>query len=260
MRLVNSNVLVSGSLGIGVPAPGFKIDVSDRIRLRQGGSGTAGLWLYQTTPAEDRAFVGMNTDNIVGLWGAKGAGWGLNMDVTNGNTGVRVNPTSSVGLYVNGTSATYGLFVYGATTYGLYVSGNAYTAGRSTDQKIRSSLVYGNAVNTTSTSFVDMPNMSLTISAPVNANFQVLVQINGVQITGVGNAGAYFRLLVDGNQWDYTRQEFHNNGWELRGVTLSRIVYLGAGSHTISVQWYTTGGTLTCCWYGDYRQIQVVEL
>jgi len=26
------------------------------------------------------------------------------------------------------------------------------------------------------------------------------------------------------------------------------------------VQWYTSGGTLTCCWYGDGRQIMVIEL
>lgn len=252
--LVEAMRLVNGNVGIGVPAPGFKIDVNDRIRLRQGASGTAGLWLYQTTPAEDRAFVGMNGDGVVGLFGNKGANCGLNMDVTNGNVGVRTGPNSIVGLMVNGTSTTYGLYVYGATTYGIYV------AGRSVDQKIRSSVVTGNSVNTTSTSFVDMPNMSLTINAPINAYFQILVQVNGVQTQGSNTIGAYFRLLVDGGQNDYTRQEFHNNGWELRGVTLSRIVYLAAGSHTISVQWAVTSGTLTCCWYGDYRQIQVIEL
>ena len=196
----------------------------------------------------------MNGDGVVGLFGNKGANWGLNMDVTNGNVGVRTGPNSIVGLMVNGTSTTYGLYVYGATTYGIYV------AGRSVDQKIRSSVVTGNSVNTTSTSFVDMPNMSLTINAPINAYFQILVQVNGVQTQGSNTIGAYFRLLVDGGQNDYTRQEFHNNGWELRGVTLSRIVYLAAGSHTISVQWAVTSGTLTCCWYGDYRQIQVIEL
>jgi hypothetical protein len=87
--LIEAMRLVNGNVGIGVPAPGFKIDVDDRIRLRQGTSPSAGLWLYQTTPAEDRAFVGMNNDNIAGLYGNKGAGWGLNMDVTNGNIGVR---------------------------------------------------------------------------------------------------------------------------------------------------------------------------
>ena len=196
----------------------------------------------------------MNGDGVVGLFGNKGANWGLNMDVTNGNLGVRVGPNSTVGMMVNAASNAYGLYVYGATTYGIY------TVGRSVDQKIRTYAIAGNAVNTTSTGFVDMPNMSVTINAPIGAYFQILVQVNGVQTTGSNTIGAYFRLLADGGQQDYTRQEFHNNGWELRGVTLSRILFLAAGSHTISVQWAVTSGTLTCCWYGDYRQIQVIEL
>jgi hypothetical protein len=258
--LVEAMRLVNGNVGIGVPAPGFKIDVGDRIRLRQGTSPSAGLWLYQTIPAEDRAFVGMNNDNIVGLYGNKGAGWGLNMDVTNGNLGVRANPIIAgffgpVGLFVDGGTNNFGILVSGGTTYGIY------TFGRSGDQKIRSSVVIGNQVSTTSTDWVDMPNMSLAITAPIGANFQILVQVNGVQAQGSTTIGAYFRLLVDGNQYDFTRHEFNNNGWELRGVFLSRLAFLAAGSHTISVQWFvTSGGTLTCCWYGDFRQIQVIEL
>jgi hypothetical protein len=105
-----------------------------------------------------------------------------------------------------------------------------------------------------------MPNMSLTINVPVGAYFHILAQINGVQGTGGTTVAAYFRLVVDGIQYDITRQEFNHNGWELRGVTLSRLLALGGGSHTISVQWYVLNGTLTACWYGDNRQIQVIEL
>lgn len=258
--VVEAMRLVNGRVGIGVPAPGFRIDVSDRIRLREGTAGSAGLWLYQDTPAEDRAFVGMADDNRVGFWGNKGANWALSVDVTNGSVGVRTNPSSVVGLYVSGDDKTYGIFVTGGTGYGLYVSGNAYVSGRLRDTKIRSSVATGNAVNTTSTTYVDMPNMSLTINASIGAYFQILVQVNGVQATGSTTIGAYFRLLVDGTQYDSTRQEFNHNGWELRGVTLSRVIFLSAGSHTISAQWAVTSGTLTCCWYGDLRQIHVVEL
>jgi hypothetical protein len=148
----------------------------------------------------------------------------------------------------------YGLYVYGATNYGIYV------VGRAIDQKIRTSAVAGNQISTTSTNYVDMPNMSLSIAPPIGANFLILVQINGVQATGSTTIGAVFRLLVDGTVYDFTRNEFNNNGWELRGVTLSRLAFLGAGTHTISVQWAVTSGTLTCCWYGDFRQIQVIEL
>lgn len=176
------------------------------------------------------------------------------------NMGVGVAPLSNVGLYVNGLGKAYGLFVYNAGTYGLYVSGEAYCSGRFQDQSLRSSVYSSNGINTTATSWVDMPNMTLSVTMPKGNYVQISVIINGVQATGGGNIGGYFRLLVDGTQYDLTRHEFNNNGWELRGVTLGRLMYLAAGSHTIKVQWYTTSGTLTCCWYGDGRQIQFVEL
>lgn len=53
-----------------------KLDVSGRIRLRQGGTGSAGLWLRQDAVATDLAFVGMASDTEVGLFGAPLNGWG----------------------------------------------------------------------------------------------------------------------------------------------------------------------------------------
>src|SRR5207248_2815810 len=125
--------------------------------------------------------------------------------------------------------------------------------------------------NTTSTVYVDIPGMSLTIVPAITAWFQILVQINGVQAyknnAGQPQAiGAYFQLLVDGNWRDFTRQEFHYSGWELRGVTLSRLMQLNPGTHIIKVQWYVAAAapdaanTLQCSWYGDQRSIQVIEL
>ncbi|EXI78791.1 MAG: hypothetical protein AW10_02781 [Candidatus Accumulibacter appositus] len=256
----------NGKVGFGVPAPDFKVDVAGRIRLRQEPSGSAGLWFYQTTPADDRAFFGMMSDDTVGLFGNKGANWALTVDVTHGSVGVRTSPSSNVGLYVSGVNKDYGLYVWGGTSYGLYTTGKASiggdlrVAGKVSDQNIRSSVYASNRLDTTSTSYVDMPNMSMTIASPGGSQFLIMVNINGVQVQGGTTIGAYFRLLVDGTQWDMTRHEFNHNGWELRGVHLSRLLSLAAGSHTISVQWAVTSGTLTCCWYGDGRQIQVIEL
>jgi hypothetical protein len=254
----------NGNVAIGVPSTTLKVDIGDRIRLRQGPSGDAGLWLYQTAPAEDRAFVGMSNDNTVGFYGNKGAGWSLSTDVTSGAVGVRVAPYSQYGMYLNpaavgaGSPLQYGLVIGGGSTYyGLYVSGRSY------DQSLRTSVRATNSVNTASTSYVNMPNMSLTFSLPPNIykNVQILVQINGVQAQNSNTIGAYFQLVVDGVSQDATRHEFNHNGWELRGISLGRILSLAPGSHTITVQWaVTAGGLLTCCWYGDSRQIMVVEL
>src|SRR5262249_19554067 len=54
-KLINGGVLClsathSGKVGIGTSTPGYELDVADRIRVRQGPSGTAGMWLYQTAP------------------------------------------------------------------------------------------------------------------------------------------------------------------------------------------------------------------
>ena len=86
----------NGNVGIATTTPGFALDVADRIRLRQGPSGTAGLWLYQTTPAADHAFVGMASDTQVGLWGNTGAQWGLVMDTTSGKVGVGTTAPHSI--------------------------------------------------------------------------------------------------------------------------------------------------------------------
>lgn len=271
---VTGDANVGGNVGIGVPSPELKVDVGDRVRLRQGASGTAGLSLYQTAPAEDRAFIGMQDDNSVGFYGNKGGGWGLSMDVTNGNVGVHAAPSSNMGLYVDANANTFGLYVSGtssyglfvgggASVYGLYVTGNAYTAGRATDQKIRVSTTLTDRVSTANSSaWVQIPGMGFTVVAGISAWFQIHAQMNGVGISGVNLSGGYFRLLVDGGQQDMTRHDFHNGGWEVRGVYLSKLVWLQAGTHTISVEWLPApaGATLWCSFYGDSRQIQVIEL
>jgi hypothetical protein len=82
---VNGTLIGNGNVGIGLADPGFRLDVADRIRLRQGGSSSAGLWLHQTAPNQDRAFIGMRDDTSVGLYGNTGAGWGMFMNTGNGD-------------------------------------------------------------------------------------------------------------------------------------------------------------------------------
>ena len=225
------SVVMNGNLGVGVAEPGFKLDVASRIRLRgEGGSNTAGLWLYHNTVNEDRAFVGMANDTHVGFYGkgtAGTVGWGLLMDVTNGNLTIK---------------------------------------GRVASNNICTSVARFNKVDVVAKNWTAMSDMSLTFKADVTNNFLISAQINGVQAL-IPNQGlqqkliaVYFRLLVDTNQVDLTRHEFHQNGWELRGVNLSRVLSLAAGQHTVTVEWYTTDGTASACWYGDTRQIQVIEL
>ncbi|MFF8942167.1 hypothetical protein ACF1A5_07780 [Streptomyces sp. NPDC014864] len=76
---------------------GNALDVQKRMRVRGGGDRSAGTWLHQTDQEidEDRAFVGMENNSSVGLWGNTGAGWGLVMDTGSGRVSCRGGLTVS---------------------------------------------------------------------------------------------------------------------------------------------------------------------
>jgi hypothetical protein len=78
-------VKADGKVGIGTNTPGFILDVANRMRVRQQGGESAGIWMFQTTPNADRAFIGMMDDNTVGFWGNTGAQWALKMNTASGD-------------------------------------------------------------------------------------------------------------------------------------------------------------------------------
>jgi hypothetical protein len=107
----------TGNVGIGIQNPGFRLDVADRVRVRQGQTGTAGMWLFQNGPMADQAFVGMRDDSTVGLWGNTGAGWGLVMET--GTPRVKIGPQSTnwgAALAIGATGHDSGLVVENNTT------------------------------------------------------------------------------------------------------------------------------------------------
>ncbi len=95
-------LIPSGNVGIGTTTPGYKLDVAGRMRVRQRASDTAGIWFYQTTPAKDQAFVGMQGDNQVGFWG-NGVGWGFVMDTNNGNVGIGTTNPMKGKVHIEGS-------------------------------------------------------------------------------------------------------------------------------------------------------------
>lgn len=63
---------------------GGGLDVSRRMRVRQGSDHSAGMWFHQTVPDADQGFVGMADDTHIGFYGNTGSGWGLRMDTGTG--------------------------------------------------------------------------------------------------------------------------------------------------------------------------------
>ncbi|MCA9381485.1 tail fiber domain-containing protein, partial [Candidatus Dojkabacteria bacterium] len=75
-----------GDVGIGTSVPGHKLDVTDRMRVRSGAGGTAGIW-FSDSSAANRAFFGLSDDDATPVAGIYNAGWRLNVDSA-GHVGV----------------------------------------------------------------------------------------------------------------------------------------------------------------------------
>jgi hypothetical protein len=121
----NITAFLGNKIGIGTTDPGYKLDIADRVRIREGAAGTAGLWFFQTGPNADRAFVGMASDNHVGFFGNNGAAWGLVMNVSNGNVGIGTSTTGAK-LEVGGTVNCSGAMSVGGA---MQVSGAMGVSG-----------------------------------------------------------------------------------------------------------------------------------
>ena len=90
-------------LSVSPTLEGGGLDVRRRMRVRQGQDSSAGIWLLQSVPNADRAFVGMADDTHVGFYGATGTGWGLAMNTSDGSVGVGIGLGTPAGrLHVDG--------------------------------------------------------------------------------------------------------------------------------------------------------------
>ncbi len=180
-------------VGIGTTAPEYKLDITDRIRVRQGTAGTAGIWLYQTTPASDRAFIGMASDNRVGFWGGTGAGWGLVMDTTSGNVGIGTTSPGSL-LTVNGiirqtATADSNKYTLLDTFQGMqnetFLSIDPITSTNTLNSVVR----FFRKVNTTGLTKIDIfkGDNTLTLNSQLGGNTDTLLNINTGKV-GIGTA------------------------------------------------------------------------
>src|SRR5262249_55409706 len=132
-----------GNVGIGTTSPAYVLDVGNRMRVRQSGINTAGMWFYQTGPAVDRAFVGMLDDRQGGFYGNTGAGWGMVMGKRDGTVGIgTTDPIAKLHAVAGG--GLIGVFGQGVNNSGVhgFSSGSSGVSGTTAGTSFNAAGVY----------------------------------------------------------------------------------------------------------------------
>jgi hypothetical protein len=111
------------------------------------------------------------------------------------------------------------------------------------------------AVTTTSTTFVNLPTASATMSVPTGHQALLLMRFSGESECDGGTGGNWcsVRILVDGvaalpaSGIDFAFDADAGSGsddlWE--GHSMDRSIVVGSGNHTVTVQWAVTNSTTT---------------
>lgn len=178
--------------------------------------------------------------NVVILGSFTGAGM-TDGEVSVGSTvatSIRIDPTGKVGIGM------------AAPTEKLEVNGKI----KSTNTRSIASAT--NEITTTSTTFVDVPDMYV----PVNSgNLPMMIFVNmGSCWSNTTNAVGYFQLLQDGvvvasSVAKYTTSDLG------QPMSFNWMSSMTAGTHSFKVQWRTSAGTLTCSWGSSTRSLIVWE-
>jgi hypothetical protein len=106
------------------------LDVKGQARFVSDGSSTAGHWLT-TNSGADRAFIGMFSDNYVGFYGNGAVGWGLLMNLDNGNIGLGTStPSAKMELAVSGNNGYAGIGLNRIAEGGKLITMNQGTIGK----------------------------------------------------------------------------------------------------------------------------------
>ncbi len=148
----NSNPLMTigtnGNVGVGISSPLFKMDISDRIRLRSGSlSNTAGLWLNNPDNSAAIGFIGTYNATSVGIYGS--SGWGVVMNTSTGNVGIGSSATSTTNKLQIGSMGGTGYagndiaIGNGTNATGLYQSNDDFQIASTTKILLRPNNGYG---------------------------------------------------------------------------------------------------------------------
>jgi hypothetical protein len=129
-HITNNN---TGSVGIGINSPAFKLDVMGRMRIKAGTVGnvntSAGIWMDDYRDGTtNRFFFGMKDSIRAGFYGggSGGAGWDFTFNTQNGNIGIGYLDPANYKLTIDGEVGLYRTTQNGLVNYGtlLYETGS----------------------------------------------------------------------------------------------------------------------------------------
>jgi hypothetical protein len=124
-------VATNGNVGVGTTTPAYKLDVSNRMRLRSQGTSniTAGIFFNNYTNTAEEGFigeVGPGAPNHLGIYGAV-SGWHFVMNTVTGNVGINTFNTTAGNGKLNIASTGHAIKLMGGGQYvSFYDAGNNY--------------------------------------------------------------------------------------------------------------------------------------
>jgi hypothetical protein len=175
----------NGNVGIGVSNPTYGLEVSQRMRLRNGIS-SAGIWFDNTSNSE-AAFFGMEDDSHIGIFGLGGAGWKFGMNTQTG--ALKINGSEGQPGQVIQSSGNSGAAVWANPTNMLY--NNMY------------SLRQTSKVTINTNASANLPGLSTTITitsmSKVLLSFYAYTNTIGCSFCGSSRIGAFVDFDHDSN-------------------------------------------------------------
>jgi len=113
--------------------------------------------------------------------------------------------------------------------------------GKTQNQNVRVMVGENTSINTTSSSFVDVPGLSVTVNT---ANAHLLIMANIPAIRNGKDYSVNFRIVVDGNPVGgiIEEEDSHSDAGIIWNSTFHALATVSVGTHTVKVQWSTQSG------------------
>ena len=235
-----------GNVGIGVSDPAFFLDVGQRMRIRSGGNNNVSAGLYFNNNANNiAAFVGMQDDTHVGLWGS-GTGWQFGMNTATG------------ALRVNGSDGQAGQVI---------TSNGASPAQWKSPTNVlfqTTNLALDDGVISPGGNPTLVPGLTQTVNVAGNAKLLVHYGVRAIpgSCFGCGASTAEVSVYLDGTRAIRLFQDIANASES--DISGSWLMLVGAGTHTVEIRGATfTGPTVnfgcgTNCAHRSKMILQVI--